>query len=30
MAHSTLKVTEAYMASFDDKAVDDTLNSMFN
>ncbi|HEY5591129.1 MAG TPA: site-specific integrase [Paludibacter sp.] len=30
MAHSNLKVTEAYMASFDDKAVDDTLGSIFN
>lgn len=30
LAHSNLKVTEAYMASFDDKAVDDTLSSMFN
>ena len=30
MAHSNLKVTEAYMASFDDKAVDDTLGSVFN
>ena len=30
MALSNLKVTEAYMASFDDKAVDDTLGSIFN
>lgn len=30
MAHSNLKVTEAYMASFDDKAVDETLRSIFN
>jgi integrase/recombinase XerD len=30
LGHSSLKVTEAYLASFDEKAVDDTLDSMFN
>jgi integrase len=29
LGHSSLKVTEAYLASFDEKAVDDTLDSMF-
>jgi len=30
LGHSSLKVTESYLASFDEKAVDDTLDSMFN
>ena len=30
LGHSSLKVTEAYLASFDEKAVDNTLDSMFN
>ena len=30
LGHSSLKVTEAYLASFDEKAVDDTLDSMFD
>jgi integrase len=30
LGHSSLKVTEAYLASFDEKAVDDTLDSVFN
>jgi len=29
LGHSSLKVTEAYLASFDENAVDDTLDSMF-
>lgn len=29
LGHSSLKVTEAYLASFDEKAVDDTLDSIF-
>lgn len=29
LGHSSLKVTEAYLASFDEKAVDDTLDSVF-
>lgn len=29
LGHSSLKVTEAYLASFDDAAVDDTLDKMF-
>ena len=29
LGHSSLKVTEAYLASFDEKAIDDTLDSMF-
>jgi integrase/recombinase XerD len=29
LGHSSLKVTESYLASFDDEAVDDTLNKMF-
>lgn len=29
LGHSSIKVTEAYLASFDEKAVDDTLNSVF-
>jgi len=30
LGHSSIKVTEAYLASFDEKAVDDTLDSVFN
>jgi len=30
LGHSSIKVTEAYLASFDEKAVDDTLDSIFN
>ena len=30
LGHSSLKVTEAYLSSFDEKAVDDTLDSMFD
>jgi integrase/recombinase XerD len=30
LGHSSIKVTEAYLASFDQKAVDDTMDSMFN
>ena len=30
LGHSSLKVTEGYLASFDDQAVDDTLDSMFD
>jgi len=29
LGHSSVKVTEAYLASFDEEAVDDTLNKMF-
>lgn len=29
LGHSSLKVTEAYLSSFDEKAIDDTLDSMF-
>lgn len=29
LGHSSLKVTEAYLATFDDQAVDDTLDKMF-
>jgi len=29
LGHSSLKVTEAYLASFDEKAVDDTLDKVF-
>jgi integrase len=29
LGHSSIKVTQAYLASFDDQAVDDTLNKMF-
>jgi len=29
LGHSSIKVTEAYLASFDDQAVDDTLDKMF-
>jgi len=29
LGHSSIKVTEAYLASFDEKAVDDTLDSVF-
>jgi integrase len=30
LGHSSLKVTEAYLASFDQQAVDDTMDSMFD
>jgi integrase len=30
LGHSSIKVTEAYLASFDENAVDDTLDSVFN
>jgi integrase len=30
LGHSSIKVTEAYLASFDQKAVDDTMDSMFD
>lgn len=30
LGHSSLKVTEAYLSSFDENAVDETLDSMFN
>ncbi len=30
LGHSSIKVTEAYLASFDENAVDDTLDSMFS
>jgi site-specific recombinase XerD len=30
LGHSSIKVTEAYLASFDQQAVDDTMDSMFN
>jgi integrase len=30
LGHSSLKITETYLASFDDQAVDDTLDKMFN
>jgi integrase len=29
LGHSSIKVTEAYLASFDQQAVDDTMDSMF-
>lgn len=29
LGHSSLKITEAYLASFDEKAVDDTLDEVF-
>ena len=29
LGHSSIKITESYLASFDDEAVDDTLNKMF-
>lgn len=29
LGHSSIKVTEAYLASFDQAAVDDTLDKMF-
>lgn len=29
LSHSSLKVTEAYLASFDQQAVDDTMDSVF-
>jgi len=30
LGHSSIKVTEAYLATFDEKAVDETLNSIFD
>ena len=30
LGHSSIKITEAYLASFDQKAVDDTLDEVFN
>jgi len=30
LGHSSIKVTEAYLASFDENAVDDTLDNMFD
>lgn len=30
LGHSSLKITEAYLASFDEDAIDDTLNNVFN
>ncbi len=30
LGHSSLKITEAYLASFDEDAIDDTLDSVFN
>jgi integrase len=30
LGHSSLKVTEAYLSSFDQQAVDDTMDSMFD
>ncbi len=30
LGHSSIKITEAYLASFDEKAVDDTLDEVFN
>jgi integrase len=29
LGHSSIKITEAYLASFDQKAVDDTLDEVF-
>jgi hypothetical protein len=29
LGHSSIKVTEAYLATFDQQAVDDTMDSMF-
>ncbi len=29
LGHSSIKITEAYLASFDDKAVDDTMDEVF-
>lgn len=29
LGHSSIKITEAYLATFDEKAVDDTLDSIF-
>jgi integrase len=29
LGHSSIKITEAYLATFDEKAVDDTLDSVF-
>jgi len=30
LGHSSLKITESYLASFDEDAIDDTLNSVFD
>jgi site-specific recombinase XerD len=30
LGHSSIKITEAYLASFDQRAVDDTLDEVFN
>jgi integrase len=30
LGHSSIKITQSYLASLDEKAVDDTLDSMFN
>jgi len=30
LGHSSLKITEAYLASFDEDAIDETLNNVFN
>jgi len=30
LGHSSLKITEAYLASFDEDAIDDTLDNVFN
>ncbi|MFH0757262.1 MAG: site-specific integrase [Bacteroidota bacterium] len=30
LGHSSIKITEAYLASFDEKAVDDTMDEVFN
>lgn len=30
LGHSSIKVTEAYLATFDEQAVDDTLNTVFD
>ena len=30
LGHSSIKVTEAYLATFDEQAVDDTLNNVFD
>jgi len=30
LGHSSIKVTEAYLASFDETAVDETLNNVFD
>jgi site-specific recombinase XerD len=30
LGHSSIKVTQSYLSSFDNQAVDDTLDKMFN